>query len=114
MTYLVPGFHLNGPAAVTDPVTPDEGQVTQVRDHGLTERIMTLERLLAVETVRREAAEQIAVEREKRAETAERALLMLAAVSPVSTDRPQPTVSPQPAAPDDTIGARFRRWFAGE
>ncbi len=56
----------------------------------LLDRIADLERLLTIERVRREAAEQVAAEREKRAETAERALLMLEA-------RPSPVPSPQPA-----------------
>jgi hypothetical protein len=76
---LAAGFHLNGQTQVTDPV---HSEVTPVGDLG--RRIADLERQLVeeraarlVEQAHRQAAEQIAVEREKRAQTAERAMLML-------------------------------------
>lgn len=67
----------------------DEDQDDEAAE--LLDRIADLERLLTIERVRREAAEQVAAEREKRAETAERALLMLEA-------RPTPVPSHQPDA----------------
>lgn len=60
-------------------------------DAELLDRISELERLLDLERVRRQAAEMVAAEREKRAETAERALLMLEAA-------PQLVSSPHPVA----------------
>jgi hypothetical protein len=57
----------------------------------LLDRIADLERLLTLERVRREAAELVVAATEKRAETAERALLMLEA-------RPAQVPSPHPAA----------------
>ena len=76
----------------------------------LAQRIEQLERQLFEERVRREAAELVAAEREKRAETAERALLMLesrearegrtpAAAPPTSPEPPQVLADvAQPAA----------------
>lgn len=93
---LAAGFHLNGqtPVHISKPTPvsePMQRSVTQGPDPELIERISVLERLLAVEQVKREAAEQIAAEREKRAATAERALLMLesAAVTPQPQDVPK-------------------------
>lgn len=73
---LTAGFTLTGPPPAKDQVHPD---VPLGPDPGLLVELADLRRLLALETVRREAAEQIAEEREKRARTAERALLMLEA-----------------------------------
>lgn len=83
---LAAGLTLRTPAAAGRR-DDDEGQGAE-----LLERIADLERLLELERVRREAAELVAVERQKRAETAERALLMLEA-------RPSLVSSPHPAAP---------------
>ena len=101
------GFHLNGQTQVTDPV---HSEVTPVGDLG--RRIADLERQLVeeraarlVEQVRREAAEQIAVEREKRAQTAERALLMLEA----ATGRPPPPAAEE-TAPVAGVPASTRWW----
>ena len=53
-----------------------------------------MERLLTIERVRRESAEQVAAEREKRAVMAERALLM-----PVDRPVQLPTPHPDPGGP---------------
>jgi len=60
------GLTLRGPGQVTDQVQSD---VPPGPDPGLVDRIAVLERLLAIEQIRREAAEQIAADREKRAQT---------------------------------------------
>lgn len=108
------GFHLNGQPRVTDPV---HSEVTPVGDLG--RRIADLERQLVeeraarlVEQVRREAAEQIAVEREKRAQTAERALLMLEtretpAAVVMSTAEPDP--DPPPAGAEAVVASPTTR-----
>lgn len=70
---------------------PDRGQVDDDRGAELLERIAELERLLDHERVRRESAELVAAATEKRAETAERALLM-------QDVRPSPVPSPRPPA----------------
>lgn len=73
-------------------------------------RIADLERLLTIERVRRESAEQIAAEREKRAMTAERALLMLEArPTQVPTPHPEPV---RPAAAESA--ARLPAESVGE
>lgn len=87
---LAAGLKLRTPAdAAGRSRRDDEDQDDEAAE--LLDRISDLERLLTIERVRREAAEQVAAEREKRAETAERALLMLEA-------RPSPLPSHQPAS----------------
>lgn len=77
----------------------------------LLDRISDLERLLTIERVRREAAVQVAAEREKRAETAEWALLMLEArPSPVPSHQPE-AVRPGAAESAGPSAGRFRAWI---
>ena len=98
---LAAGLKLRTPA--------DAGRSRRDEDQGddeaakLLDRIADLERLLTIERVRRESAEQVAAEREKRAMTAERALLMLEArPAQVTTPHPEPV---RPAAAES--GARL-------
>jgi hypothetical protein len=109
---LAAGFHLNGQTQVSD---PGQRAVTPVGDLG--RRIADLERQLTeehaarlVEQVRREAAEQIAVEREKRAQTAERALLMLATAGLPPNLKVGESEPPPAAAPVVVVPTRTRWW----
>ncbi|MDJ0318668.1 helix-turn-helix transcriptional regulator [Arthrobacter antibioticus] len=65
-----------GQGVVTDIVHPEDA-LAQVNQINLENRIKTLEISLATERAHRVASEQVALAHEKRAETAERALLML-------------------------------------
>lgn len=91
---LAAGLQLRSPADAGRSRRDDEDQDDDVAE--LLDRIADLDRLLTIERVRREAAEQVAAEREKRAETAERALLMLEA-RPSQVPSSQ-VPSPHPAA----------------
>jgi hypothetical protein len=118
---LAAGFHLNR----STPVTPVSDRSPQVTDLG--QRIADLERQLLeerharlTEQIRREAAEQIAAEREKRAQTAERALLMLesrearearapvADVPPADSDGDRPELAPSTALPSPAVPPQHR------
>lgn len=80
--------------------------------HDLGQRIAELEHALAVEQVERRAAERIAEIEGKRADSAERALLMLEA-APRSTAAPeaQQTTEPEPEPGVEPLGRRLRRVF---
>lgn len=87
---LAAGLKLRTPADAGRSRRDDEDQGDDEAAE-LLDRIADLERLLTIERVRRESAEQVAAEREKRAMTAERALLMLEArPSPVPPHQPDP------------------------
>lgn len=91
---LAAGLKLRTPADAGRSRRDDEQGDDEAAE--LLDRIADLERLLTIERVRREAAEQVAAEREKRAMTAERALLMLEArPAQVPTPHPEPV---RPAA----------------
>ncbi len=123
-TWLIPvgdllaaGLHLNRPTGVT---TEGQAVVNQGHDLDQVTRIAELERALTeanaavrVERAYREAAEQIAAEREKRALTAERALLMLMPAAadhePVTTPAPDTTPPETPVVP--AVDRPRRRWW---
>lgn len=96
------------------PVNPvrDPGQVPGA--DGLRSRLAELERDLAVVRARREAAESVAAVHEQRAKNAERALLMIEALTPrhesaapLAVEHPDEVVP----APDDPVPPR-RRWWS--
>lgn len=106
---LAAGLKLRTPAEVARN-RDDEDQADDEAAE-LLDRIADLERLLTIERVRREAAEQVAAEREKRAETAEWALLMLEArPSPVPSHQPE-AVRPGAAESAGPSAGRFRAWI---
>ena len=90
---LAAGLKLRAPAAAGPSRCDDKDQGDDEAAE-LLDRIADLERLLTIERVRRESAEQVAAEREKRAVMAERALLM-----PVDRPVQLPTPHPDPVRP---------------
>lgn len=89
-------------------------------DRDLERRVMELESALAVAQAERTAAERVAEAEQRRAESAERALLMLEAAPPRSTPSapeaspaaaPEPSNTPEPAEVVEPLGRRLRRVF---
>lgn len=77
---LAVGLRVNAPAPGEDVLTEQgQGGVPAAPDPGMAARVAELERLLAVEQVRREAAEQLAAERAERVEDLRGALRILEA-----------------------------------
>ncbi len=112
-----------GATRVTTSVTnPGQRPVSPVHDpghapavDGLSSRLAELERDLAVERARREAAESVAVAHEQRAKNAERALLMIEAMTPRhESTAPVVIENPDeapPPTPNDPAPQR-RRWWS--
>ena len=71
----------------------NQAQDNMNQGHDLAQKVRELEQALAVEQAERRAAERIAEAEARRAETAERALLMLESGAP-RTERPAPTKEP--------------------
>jgi hypothetical protein len=115
---LAAGLHVNAPSRSVNRVNePGQKQMNRVNEPGhepgQNERIAQLEWQLQeantarlMEQIKREAAEQIAHEREKRAQSAERALLMLEAHNPAPT---VPVETPQPVA--QPVQEKPRLWW---
>lgn len=87
-----------------------QGQTDMNQGHDLAQRVRELEQALAVEQAERRAAERVAEAEAKRAETAERALLMIEAGTQREEKKP---ATPTPASADISrpagLWARLRR-----
>lgn len=90
--------------AVNQTVTQNQNKVTQ--GHDLAQRVRELEQALAIEQAERRAAERVAEAEGKRAETAERALLMIEASSTTKNANTSP-----PYAHTSTPVTKQRRGF---
>lgn len=100
---------------------PGQGEVSG--GHDLERRVMELEQALAIEQAERRAAERIAEVEAKRAELAERALLMIdagagraapaapAEASPVAQRAPEIAEAPRVEQGVEPFGRRLRRVF---